>query len=333
MKKVKLGRSEVEATRIALGTWAIGGTGWGGTNEDESIQTIQAALSKGITTIDTAPAYGKGLAEELVGKAIACSHVPRDELVLAAKGGVDWTRESSWRDSRPDQLEQELENSMKRLQTDYLDIYQVHWPDPDFPIKETAEKMRSFYESGHIRAIGVCNFSPEQMDEWQNYAPIHTAQMHLNLLQRYLIDWFEYSHNHEIATLSWGSLAHGMLTGKFDKNASFPQSDLRSHIELFQGGRFPQLIEAVESLEEFASKRGHSLISLAVRWLLDHKPGADVALWGARKPSHLERVEEVDDFQLSREELLMIDEMLYSHTHDLRNGSLKEYGPPVRSEI
>ncbi|MYL31579.1 general stress protein [Halobacillus halophilus] len=333
MKKVKLGRSEVEATRIALGTWTIGGTGGGGTDEDASIQTIQAALSRGITTIDTAPACGKGLSEELVGKAMTCSHVPRDELVVAAKAGMDWTGEDRYRGSRPDQLEEDLENSMKRLQTDYIDIYQIHWPDSDFSIKETAEKMRSFYESGRIRAIGVSHFSPEQMDEWQNYAPIHTAQMHLNMLQRYLLDWFEYSHNHEIATLSWGSLAHGMLTGRFDKHASLPQEESPGDSGLFQGGRFSQLVDAVESLKKFAAERGHDLIPLAIRWLLDHKPGADVALWEAATPSQLAGVEDADEFQLSREDLWMIDEILYSYTNDLRNGTLKEFSPLVRSDM
>ncbi|GEN52620.1 aldo/keto reductase [Halobacillus faecis] len=333
MKKVKLGRSDVEATRIALGTWAIGGTGWGGTDEEQSIETIKTAIDKGVTTIDTAPAYGQGLSEELIGRAIAQSEVNREDLVLATKAGIDFTDDGNYRDSRPAHLEEELQASLDRLQTDYIDLYQIHWPDTDESIEKTAKKMKEFYEQGKIRAIGVSNFSPEQMDEWQKYAPIHTSQMHLNMLQRYLIEWFEYCHNHEISTLSWGSLAHGMLTGKYSKDASFPDDDLRSNIELFQGDRFPSLIDAVEELQHFAEKRDRNIIQLSIRWLLDHKPGADVALWGARKPSQLDGVNETDEFQLTNDELREIDDILYNHVDDLENGTLKEYGPPVRSEL
>lgn len=333
MKKVKLGRSEVEATRIALGTWAIGGTGWGGTDEQQSIETIQAAINKGITTIDTAPAYGQGLSEELIGKVIAQSDVNREDLVLATKAGIDWSDQGNYRDSRPEHLEEELQASLNRLQTNYVDLYQIHWPDTDESIEATAKKMKEFYEQGKIRAIGVSNFSPEQMDEWQKHAPLHTSQMHLNMLQRYLINWFEYCRNHDIATLSWGSLAHGMLTGKYTKDATFPDDDLRSNIELFQGDKYPSLIDAVDDLKAFAANKDRNLIQLSVRWLLDHPTGADVALWGARKPSQVEGVQEADDFLLTNEDLQLIDGILYKHVDDLDNGTLKEYGPPVRSEV
>lgn len=333
MKKVTLGKSNVEATRIALGTWAIGGSGWGGTDEEQSIETIQAAIEKGVTMIDTAPAYGQGLSEELVGKAIADSNVKREDLVLATKAGIRFSGDSMYRDNRPSSIEEELQESLNRLQTDYIDVYQIHWPDTDVSIEETATKMKGFYEEGKIRAIGVSNFSPEQMDEWQKYAPIHTSQMHLNMLQRYLIDWFEYCNKHNIATLSWGSLAHGMLTGKYSKDASFSDDDLRSKIDLFQGDRFPNMIDAVGELQDFADKKDRNLIQLAVRWILDHQPGTDVALWGARKPSQIDGVEGADDFELSEDDLKRIDEILYNHVDDLENGSLKEYGPPMRSEL
>lgn len=332
MKKIKLGKSDVEATRIALGTWAIGGTGWGGTDEQESIETVQEAIRKGITTIDTAPAYGKGLSEKLIGQAISDMDINREDLVLATKAGIGWTDDGNYRDSRPDHLEKELQASLNRLQTDYIDVYQIHWPDTDISIEETAKKMKEFYEEGRIRAIGVSNFSPEQMDEWQKHAPLHTSQMHLNMLQRYLIDWFEYCRNHDIATLSWGSLAHGMLTGKYDKDASFPDDDLRSNIELFQGDKYPHLIDAVEELKDFAAKKDRNIIQLAVRWLLDHQTGADVALWGARKPSQVEGAQGADDFMLTKDDLKVIDEILYKYVDDLDNGTLSEYGPPVRSE-
>ncbi|PBB06555.1 aldo/keto reductase [Salimicrobium humidisoli] len=331
MQKRTLGKSNVEATRIALGTWAIGGSGWGGTDEQESIRTIRTAIDKGITMIDTAPAYGEGLSEELVGKAVRESGKSREDLVIATKAGINFEGGAS-RDSRPGNLENELNRSLQLLQTDYIDVYQIHWPDTDEPIENTAKKMKEFFDEGKIRAIGVSNFSPEQMDEWQKYAPIHTSQMHLNMLQRYLIDWFEYCNKHDIATLSWGSLAHGMLTGKFTKDAEFPEGDLRSNIELFQGNRFPAFLDAVEELRDFADERNLDLIQLAVRWLMDHEPGADFVLWGARKPSQLEGVQKADEAELSSEDLQEIDNILYNHVSDLNNGNLNEYGPPLRSE-
>ncbi|MCA1010648.1 aldo/keto reductase [Halobacillus halophilus] len=332
MEKRTLGKSNVEATRIALGTWAIGGSGWGGTDEEASIQTVKEAIDRGVTMIDTAPAYGEGLSEELVGKAIQTSPVDRKDLVLATKAGINFSDDGAFRDSRPERLEKELNDSLNRLQTDYIDVYQIHWPDTDESIEATAKKMKEFFDEGKIRAIGVSNFSPEQMDEWQKYAPIHTSQMHLNMLQRYLIDWFDYCHKHDIATLSWGSLAHGMLTGKYTKDATFPDGDLRSNIELFQGDRFPAFIDAVEELQEFADKRDLNLIQLAVRWLMDHESGTDFVLWGARKPSQVEGVKGADEANLSSDDLKEIDDILYKHVDDLNNGDLNEYGPPLRSE-
>ncbi|MCA0972475.1 aldo/keto reductase [Halobacillus litoralis] len=333
MEKIKLGNSDVEATRIALGTWAIGGSGWGGTDEQQSIETVQEAIRKGITTIDTAPAYGQGLSEKLVGQAIADMDVKREDLVLATKAGIGWDDNGGYRDSRPEHLEKELQASLERLQTDYIDVYQIHWPDTDVSIEETAKKMKEFYDEGKIRAIGVSNFSPDQMHEWQQHAPIHTSQMHLNMLQRYLLSWFEYCQTHNISTLSWGSLAHGMLTGKYDKDATFPDDDLRSNIELFQGDKYPNLIDAVEELKEFADKRDRNIIQLAVRWIMDHPVGADVVLWGARKPSQLEGVHGADEFLLTTDERQRIDKILFKYVDDLENGTLEEYGPPMRSDL
>ncbi|UOQ44812.1 aldo/keto reductase [Halobacillus salinarum] len=333
MNKVQLGMSQKEATRIGLGTWAIGGSGWGGTDKQESIQTIQTALDKGINFIDTAPAYGQGLSEEIIGEAIQQSPVNREDLILATKAGINWNNRGTFRDSRPERLEEELEESFRRLGTDYIDLYQIHWPDDEIDLKETAAQVKEFYDSGKILAVGVSNFTPEQMDEWRKYAPLHTSQMQLNLLQRSLSDWFDYCRERDIVTISWGSLAHGMLTGKYTKETNFPDDDLRSSIELFQGYRYPNYIDAVSELERFANERDRDLVQLSIRWLLDSEPGTDIALWGARKPEQLEGLEGARDWSLTKEELRNIDNLLERHVIDLNQGSLREYGPPMKSEV
>lgn len=163
------------SSRIALVTWAIGGWMWGGPDEKESIRTIHAALDQGINLIDTAPIYGQGRSEEIVGEAVR-QHGHRESIILATKAGVDWTNGKIERNSTRQRILQEFEDSLRRLQTDYIDVYQVHWPDPLVPIEETAATLRELYEQGKIRAIGVSNHSPEQMARFETAAPLHTIQ-------------------------------------------------------------------------------------------------------------------------------------------------------------
>jgi aryl-alcohol dehydrogenase-like predicted oxidoreductase len=173
----------LKVSRIALGTWAIGGWMWGGTNEDESIQTIHAALDRGINLIDTAPVYGFGRSEEIVGRALA-QNGRRKQAVIATKVGLAWKDSNPYRNGSKSRIVQEVEDSLRRLQTDVIDLYQVHWPDPNTAVGETAEAMAALYRAGKIRTIGVSNFSPEQMDTFRTAAPRHTAQPPYNLFER-----------------------------------------------------------------------------------------------------------------------------------------------------
>src|SRR5579862_9585549 len=162
MEYITIPRTQMRVSRIALGTWAIGGWMWGGSDERESIRTIHAALDRGINLIDTAPVYGYGRSEEIVGEA-ARQHGRREGIILATKVGIDWTTGRIERNSTRQRILTEFADSLRRLQTDYIDIYQVHWPDPLVPIEETAATLRELYEQGKIRAIGVSNYSPQQM--------------------------------------------------------------------------------------------------------------------------------------------------------------------------
>ena len=182
MEYIPIKGTNLTASRIALGTWAIGGWMWGGTDEEESIRTIHAALDKGINLIDTAPVYGFGVSEEIVGKAIE-QRGHREKVVIATKVGLEWHNGSVSRNSSRARIRQEVQDSLRRLRTDYIDIYQVHWPDLSVPIEETARTMQELYKEGLIRAIGVSNYSPEQMNRFMTVSELHTVQPPYNLFE------------------------------------------------------------------------------------------------------------------------------------------------------
>src|SRR6202050_1334243 len=216
MECVDIAGTTIRASRIALGTWAIGGWMWGGSDEREAIKTIHAALDRGINLIDTAPVYGFGRSEEIVGKALAMDG-RRKRALIATKTGLDWKDGKPFRNARKARIVEEVEDSLRRLQTDVIDLYQVHWPDPNTAIEETAEAMAALYRAGKIRAIGVSNFSPEQMDAFRAVAPLHTAQPPYNLFERGIEKAvLPYCRDNGITTLVYGSLSRGLLSGRMN---------------------------------------------------------------------------------------------------------------------
>jgi len=183
MESIEISGTSLVVSRIGLGTWAIGGWMWGGTDEAQSIRTIHEALDHGITLFDTAPVYGFGRSEEILGKALAQDGRCK-RAVIATKVGLDWRDGKPFRNGSRKRIMKEVDDSLRRLQTDVIDLYQVHWPDPGTPITETAGAMADLHRAGKIRAIGVSNFSPTQMDEFRAVAPLHTAQPPYNLFER-----------------------------------------------------------------------------------------------------------------------------------------------------
>ena len=306
----------LRVSRIALGTWAIGGWMWGGTNEDESIRTIHAALDRGINLIDTAPVYGFGRSEEIVGTALV-QNGRRKQAIIATKVGLAWKDGNPYRDASKGRIVREVEDSLRRLQTDVIDIYQVHWPDPNTPIEETAEAMAALYRGGKIRAIGVSNFSPAQMDTFRAVAPLHTAQPPYNLFERGIEKAvLPYCRSNGITTLVYGSLSRGLLSGRMNAKTSFPADDLRSNDPKFQMPRFRQYIAAVEKLDRFAQDNyGKRVIHLALRWLLD-RPGVGVALWGARRPDQLAPATDVMGWHIDDSAMAEIDRILKTSIAD-----------------
>jgi aryl-alcohol dehydrogenase-like predicted oxidoreductase len=321
--------SDLVSSRIALGTWAMGGWMWGGTDEKESIRTVHAALDHGINLIDTAPIYGYGRSEEIVGEAVR-QYGRRENVILATKVGIDWTTGRIERNSTRRRILTEFADSLRRLRTDYIDIYQVHWPDPLVPIEETAATLRGLYEEGTIRAIGVSNYSPEQMERFRAVAPLHTIQPPYNLFEREIEDdVLPYSAARGITTLTYGALCRGLLSGAMSADRQFAKDDMRKNTDpKFQPPQFAEYLNAVSKLDEFARKNfGKRVIHLAVRWLLD-QPGVGIALWGARRPDQLDPVREVSGWSLSKSDFDAIDAIL---RENIRHQVGPEFmAPPVR---
>ncbi len=313
MEKIKIEGLDKEVTRIALGTWAIGGWLWGGTEEKESIKTIHQALDKGINLLDTAPVYGSGVSEEIVGKAIQ-KYGKRDEIFIATKVGLEFG-ENIKRNSSKERIFKEVDDSLKRLKTDYIDIYQIHWPDEKIPFEETAEAMLNIFNEGKIRAIGVSNYSVEQMDEFRKIAPLHTNQPPYNLFEREIEkDILPYCKKNNIKILAYGAICRGLLSGKMKRDTNFEGDDLRKVDPKFQMPKYQEYLNAVERLDKYAQEQyGKNVIHLALRWILDKN--VDVALWGARHPKQLDPVNEIWDFKIDENSMKKIDQILNETIH------------------
>ena len=329
LEYIDIGGTNIVSSRIALGTWAIGGWMWGGTDEKESIRTIHAALNRGINLIDTAPIYGNGRSEEIVGEALR-QYGRRDSVLVASKVGIDWTNGKIERNSTRQRILREIEDSLRRLQTDYIDIYQVHWPDPLVSVEETALTLRGLYEQGKIRAIGVSNYSPEEMERFRSVAPLHTVQPPYNLFEREIErNVLPYALSRHITTLAYGALCRGLLSGSMNASRQFAKDDMRKTSDpKFQQPHFAEYLAAASRLDAYAREHfGKRVIHLAVRWLLD-QPGVGIALWGARRPEQLAPISEVIGWSLTKSDFGAIDAILRESIHSPVGPEFM--APPVR---
>jgi aryl-alcohol dehydrogenase-like predicted oxidoreductase len=316
MEYTSIAGVETRTSRIGLGTWAMGGVQWGGTDDDVSVRTIHAALDHDITIIDTAPAYGFGHSEEVVGRAIA-EKGGRDKVVLATKVGLERIGNGLYRNATRAQIEIEIEQSLKRLRTDYIDLYQVHWPDLATPYEDTAAALDDLQAAGKIRAVGVSNYSIEAMQRFAKVAKLASAQPPLNLFEREAqSDILPWCLANGVATLTYGALCRGLLTGEIGPKTIFPGDDLRNLDPKFQQPRFAQYTRAVELFQRYARERfGKSMLAFAIRWVID-QPGVSVALWGARHPDELDPVRDVVGWKLDEEALSYVDAVLDETIHD-----------------
>lgn len=306
--------TKLRPSRVGLGTWAIGGWMAGGRDDDAAIAAIRSALDSGVNLIDTSPVYGLGHAEELVGKAVAGV---RDSVIVATKSGIEWNRFGEVRrNASAAYIRKEIDDSLRRLRTDYIDVYQVHWPDPNTPIEQTATALRSLYDSGKIRAIGVSNFSPKQMDRFRQFAPLHTVQPPYNVFERAAErDVLPYAVHHLLSALTYGAICRGLLSGRMTEATVF-ENDVRQHDPKFQAPRLEQYLRAVTRLDDLARERfGRRVIHLALRFVLD-TPGTGVALWGARRPDQVDAVRDAFGFAIDAQTRQEIDRIVREEVAD-----------------
>jgi aryl-alcohol dehydrogenase-like predicted oxidoreductase len=287
MDKIRLGRSNLQVSRIAFGAWELGGD-WGATDEAAAIATIRHAADIGVNFFDTAQGYGFGASEALIAKALAGR--PRDEIVIATKGGLRPTPGGGVeRDASPDWVRRGVDASLKALDTDYIDLYQIHWPDPKVPFAQTAETLAELVKSGKIRHVGVSNFNAAQMEEFSQTLPVETLQPPYHLFRREIEDSIlPYARANDIGVLVYGPLAHGLLTGALKPDTRFAPGDWRAKSEVFNGEEYRRNLRIVEALNRFAENELDTSVSqLAIAWTLAN-PAVHVAIVGTRNPKHID---------------------------------------------
>jgi aryl-alcohol dehydrogenase-like predicted oxidoreductase len=305
MRHVQLGWTDLEVSRIAFGTWAFGGD-WGAADIEDSRDAIHRALALGINLFDTAQGYGFGAAEQVLGEALR-QRAGRDDVIIATKGGLRMDGDHLVRDASREWLRSGVESSLRHLGTDYIDIYQVHWPDLHTPPEETAAALAELIAEGKIRHAGVSNYDADQM---QTLGRVETVQPPYHLFRRGIENnVLPYSAEHNIGVLVYGPLAHGLLSGRMTPATTFAADDWRSKSPDFTGETFRRNLTVVERLKRIADEREISLPQLAVAWTLAN-PAVQVAIVGARRPAQLDETATAADIELSDADLKEINEIL-----------------------
>ena len=313
MEYKQFGRTALRVSKISYGTWQFGGD-WGHIEHsqwDTGKATVQKALELGINFFDTAQAYGFGLAERMLGEALQ-PYVKslREDIVLATKGGLRMEGEKLLRDASTHWLRQGVEQSLRNLGVDYIDLYQVHWPDPNTPIEKTASALDQLVQEGKIRYVGVSNYNAEQIRAFERTRKLDALQPPYSLFRRNIEqDILPYTQQHGIGVLAYGPLAHGLLAGAFTPQTSFAADDWRSKSEIFHGTIFQRNLAVVEQLKQLAEQEGITVAQLAIAWVLA-QPAIDVAIVGARNPEQLEQTALAGEIHLTQATLREIERIM-----------------------
>ena len=310
MKYRQLGRMSPTVSRLCYGTWQFGGD-WGSFETREAQAAIRHALELGITFFDTAQAYGFGMSERVLGEALRSElRNQRDKVILATKGGLRLEGGKLLRDASARWLRQGVEQSLRNLGVDYIDLYQLHWPDPRTPLEETAEAMGQFVTEGKVRYVGVSNFDVDQMREFEKTRKIDTLQPPYHLFRRDIEkEILPYCQEHGIGVLVYGPLAHGLLGGRYTSQTTFASNDWRSGSPAFRGELFERNLRVVARLRSLADRQGITAPQLAIAWVLAN-PAVDVAIVGARHPQQLTQTAPAADVELSEETLQEIAQIM-----------------------
>jgi myo-inositol catabolism protein IolS len=309
-----MGASDLTISAIGFGCWEMGGNQYGAVDDSEETRAVHRAIDLGVTLFDTAAVYGHGHAEEVVGKALGAR---RKEIILVTKGGLKWEYPGApiTRDDSYQSLIEDMDASLKRLGTDYVDLYLIHWPDGKTPIEEMMRALNEFLQNGKARYVGVSNFSAAQLRECKQYAPICANQVGYNLFdRRWEREMFATARDLGIGVMAYGPMAHGLLTGAFTAETTFVEWDWRSRgaafgQSLFTAENFPQNVAVADRLKAVAARLGTTLPQLAIAWVLQ-QPAVSVALAGIRKPEEIEHNIGALDVQFSPDDLREIDAIM-----------------------
>lgn len=311
MEYRRFGSTDLTVSTLCFGNWQGGGD-WGDIPEDQLLATTRRAFDLGITFFDTAQAYGFGRAEQQLGKALASQlkGSGRDGVVIATKGGLRLSDDGVVRDSSPGWLRQGIDDSLRFLGVDHIDVYTVHWPDVDTPFDEMARALNDAVTAGKIRYVGISNYNTTQLDAFNETRPVDAYQPGYHLFRRTIeeseLPWCA---EHGTGVYVYGPMAHGMATGKMTPEQTFEEGDWRGSSDDFRGEGFRDNLAIVDRLSDLARERGHSMPELAVAWTISH-PAVDAAIVGARNPEQVEGVVGAGDFTLSDEDRSAIDELL-----------------------
>ncbi|HWE04397.1 MAG TPA: aldo/keto reductase [Tepidisphaeraceae bacterium] len=315
MQTRQLGTSGVHVTPVIFGAWAIGGWMWGGNEEQESLDAIRASIDHGVTTIDTAAIYGMGYSEELVGKAIAGR---RNKVVIATKCGMRWdAKEGSepwpqkdrqgrdiviYKNAKPASVAYECEKSLKRLDIEEIDLYQIHWPDSSTPVEDTMNAMVKLQKQGKIRAIGVSNYDVKWLKGAKKVAPVASLQPPYSLIQRKIEeDILPFCRENNIGVIVYSPLERGLLTGKVEPDRKFPPGDHRASHKYFTVENRERVLAALDKIRPIAERHRASFTQVAINWTV-HEPGITAALVGARNAAQAEHNAKALAFTLTDDE-------------------------------
>lgn len=324
MEYRKIGKSELELSVVTFGAWAAGGWMWGGTDRTDAVKAIRAAYDLGVTSIDTAPVYGQGTSEEIVGEAI--KDLPRDKVQILTKYGLRWdlkkgkfyfkTKDNNgkfidlYKYAGKESVIEECENSLRRLGTDYIDLLQIHWPDDTTPIQETMEAVDKLIKDGKVRFAGVCNYNAAQVEEATKYFDIISDQVPYSMLKR---DIEKELLPHVISTqqgiLAYSPLERGILTGKIKPGYRFDKGDHRATLPYYKDENIKRTNAFLDKIKPLANDKNATLAQLVIRWTVE-QPGITIALVGARNAQQAVQNAKAMDVTLSKEEINFITEEL-----------------------
>lgn len=317
MEYRKIGNSDLELSAIVFGAWAAGGWMWGGAERKDAIQAIKESYNLGVTSIDTAPVYGQGTSEEIVGEAIR--DIPRDRLQILTKYGMQWDSKKgefffSSKDNKGREIDiykyagkksvkKECEDSLRRLGTDYIDLYQIHWPDPTTPIAETMEAVEELIREGKVRYAGVCNYNAAQLEEASRHVKIISDQVPYSMVKRDIErELVPYVLDNQQGILAYSPLERGLLTGKIKPGHQFNEGDHRADLPYYKDVNIEKTNEFLEKINIIANDHNVTLAQLVIRWTLQ-QPGITVALVGARNAKQAIENARAGEFSLREQEV------------------------------